>query len=343
MSAAARGGDGPAADRGVRPANAGDLDGMAALAARCQADPASHVIYLGLDAASIAADIGEVPGWLDTTVVAERGGELVGWLLAEVDPDMGRLWWWGPFCAEPAGHDRWVATADALYAAARRRVPAAVAEEEACADTRAGAIEAWCHRHALQPDPASVLLRRDRPEPGSPPGPAERAGGPPPAASGPPPAAPAPAPGPGPGTPESGDTGAEPRIRALAAADHEVVQALHADAFPGTHTTPAALVAAEHPRLVVEVGGAVLGYVAYEIQSDGSGYVDYLAVAPAARGRGLGGLLVADACRRLFAGGATFVHLTVREDNATARALYRRLGFVEERIARPYRRGFRLP
>ena len=88
--------------------------------------------------------------------------------------------------------------------------------------------------------------------------------------------------------------------------------------------------------------GVPVGYVAVEVQPDGSGYVDYLGVAAQARGAGLGRVLVAGALRGLAARGVTRVHLTVRVDNATARALYASLGFVEERVAVPYRRGFDL-
>lgn len=140
-----------------------------------------------------------------------------------------------------------------------------------------------------------------------------------------------------------GDAAADDRVRHLAPADHAAVMGLHALAFPGTHTTPAALVASSSPRLVIEVAGAVVGYVAYESQSDGSGYIDYLAVDPARRGDGLGGALVDHACQDLFAAGVSHVHLSVRADNSAARALYTRVGFTEDRVAVPYRLGFALP
>ena len=289
---------------------------MAALAAACQPNPDLFCMYLGMEADSIAADVLDADRWTETTVVAERDGQLIGWLLAEVDPEMGRLWWWGPFSAEgldPLG--------DQLYVEVRRRltenIDATFDEEEACADDRSSSIPAWCARHGMEPETASVLLRRN----------------------------------PGPVT-------ADPRVRLLRTAgstpdsdtgpaadgarDREAVQALHDVAFPGTHSTAEALVASTHPRLVIDVDGQVAGYVAFEMQSDGSGYIDYIAVTEHQQGQGLGGALVETASKQMFDAGVTHVHLTVREDNAAARALYARLGFIEERLARPYRRGFRL-
>ena len=52
-----------------------------------------------------------------------------------------------------------------------------------------------------------------------------------------------------------------------------------------------------------------------------------VAVAPRARGRGLGGLLLAELERRAAARGAASVMLEVRADNAPARALYERAGY----------------
>lgn len=54
-----------------------------------------------------------------------------------------------------------------------------------------------------------------------------------------------------------------------------------------------------------------------------------VAVAPEARRRGVGAALVTAACVAALMRGATSMHLEVAEDNAAARALYRRLGYEE--------------
>ncbi len=283
----------------VRQASVADLDAMVSLAVQAQADPERWCAYLGDEADSIRADVAEIDDWPEWTVVgADTAGGVVGWLLAELDPEMGRVWWWGPFCVA----EDWATVADTLYAAIAPRVRDVAPEEELCGDDSSAMVAAFAARSGLLADPGSVLLNRtDR------------------------------------------NARTDGRVRAIERADHAAVMALHDLAFPGTHTTAAALVAADKPRFVIEVDGEVLGYVACEIHSDNSGYIDYLAVHPASRGSGLGGALVDHACHDLFGRGVTHAHLTVREANESARALYKRVGFIEERIAIPYRRGFSLP
>lgn len=282
----------------VRPAEVADLAAMATVAVGHQQDPARHCLYLGEDAVAVADEIGALGDWAPSTAVAVEGDELVGWLLAEPDPDMGRVWWWGPF----APLERWDAVADELYQVARTLLGHEYPEEEAAADARSHLIAGWAARHGFHADPGSVLLRRE----------------PMPALT-------------------------DPRVRPMVAADHGEVATLHEVAFPGTHTPPAMLVSSEHPRLVITDADGVHGYVAYEMQADGSGYIDFLAVDERRRGGGLGRALVSAATADLVDRGATNVHLTVREANQPARALYASLDFVEERIAIPYRRGFSLP
>ncbi|MDR7513025.1 MAG: GNAT family N-acetyltransferase, partial [Armatimonadota bacterium] len=59
-----------------------------------------------------------------------------------------------------------------------------------------------------------------------------------------------------------------------------------------------------------------------------SGYIRWIAVAPDARGAGVGRRLVAHAERRILAAGPN-VFLLVSEFNTAARAFYRRLGYRE--------------
>lgn len=290
-----------------------ELEVLAELAARCQEDPNRHCVYLGEDAASIAADIGDVPRWTERLVVARSsGGDPIGWLLADADDEVDRVWWWGPFVSDD--HD-WGTVADRLYEHARDTIfdgpGSGPSGEEAAADERSELFAAFAARHGFAAEESSVCLVLRPDGDGS--------------------------------APASVADGVS--IVPLAPGHHPAVAALHDDLFPGTHSTGRAIVDTEDarserlPRSVAILDGGVVGYVATEHQHDGSLYVDFVGVAPGATRRGIGRALVDAACRDGFARGATFAHLTVRTSNTAARALYRSLGFEEERVLVPYRRG----
>ncbi|MFP5489744.1 MAG: GNAT family N-acetyltransferase, partial [Acidimicrobiia bacterium] len=239
--------------------------------------------------------------------VAEDGPpgdeRILGWVMGSIDHDMGRVWWFGPF-VDSDDPDEWGAVAARLDELARRGLGDAVGEEEYAFDARHAVGGPWALSRGFVADPGSAVLSLAHVLD--------------------PPVTPA---------------------RRVTAADAEAVARLHDELFPGTHTRGAALLTddPERPRLVAERDGAVAGYVAVERHADGSGYIDYLGVDPAFRRRGVGAELVRSGVVALAALGCAPFHLTVREANHGARALYHGLGFTEERIVQPYRRGFSLP
>jgi ribosomal protein S18 acetylase RimI-like enzyme len=84
--------------------------------------------------------------------------------------------------------------------------------------------------------------------------------------------------------------------------------------------------------LVVEIEGAVTGTVM--VGYDGHrGWINYLAVDPAARRRGLGRALMAEAERLLRARGCPKINLQVRADNVEVLAFYERIGFAQDAVA----------
>jgi ribosomal protein S18 acetylase RimI-like enzyme len=277
-----------------------ELVALSEFAAPLQVDPTTHCGYLGTTASGIAAELAEAT-WQDVSVVAVASGEIVGWLVGDVDPDMGRVWWLGPFVRA----DDWESVPDALLAAGREQLLAAVTEEEMAVDARFDRCRSWAARHGFAEEEGSHILQLD--------GPADA-----------PPKMP---------------------VREIHDDDHAAVIRLHEELFPGTHATGEQLVAghdAKHRRLVAESDGAVAGYVAVEIQPDGSGYVDYLGVEPTYRRRGVGADLVRAGVAELRELGADGVGLSVRAGSEGARDLYVSLGFDEERFVVPVRRGFSL-
>jgi ribosomal protein S18 acetylase RimI-like enzyme len=85
------------------------------------------------------------------------------------------------------------------------------------------------------------------------------------------------------------------------------------------------------PRILMyERDGAPIGYVSYD-KLAANGYIRNLAVAPTARGAGVGAALMMAAAARLRAHGVTEAwHLNVKADNAVAIRLYERFGMAVE-------------
>ena len=124
--------------------------------------------------------------------------------------------------------------------------------------------------------------------------------------------------------------GGAPVIRRAVAADVAGVHAIEAASFgdPWPVSSFASLVRERHAYFtVIDDGGVVIGYLIALLVAD-QGDVVNVAVAPAARRRGLGALLLDDALRAAAAAGAGSLHLDVRESNLAARALYASRGFV---------------
>lgn len=131
-------------------------------------------------------------------------------------------------------------------------------------------------------------------------------------------------------------------LRAATASDLPQVAAIERAAF----SDPWAPVAFERllndPRVLFLVAVSpddhVLGYVVAWFVLD-EGEIGNLAVADAARRRGVGGTLLDAALEAAHARGVDVVYLEVRDSNAAARALYAARGFeVVARRPRYYRR-----
>jgi ribosomal protein S18 acetylase RimI-like enzyme len=293
----------------IRTAVEADRPALAALAGTQQRHPERHVTYLGLDPEHIAAEmVEEDDDWTAVSAVAEDDddGRIRGWLMGSVDADMGRVWWFGPFV--DGGDDGWHSVTDALYAHASSLLPESVDQEELAPDSRHTLLAGWALGHGFHLDPGSAILGLERA--------IETPTGPPA------------------GT-----------IRPATTHDDRFAE-LHDELFANTHTTGRRLLAttdADHIRLVLEVEDTIVGYVAVDVQPDGGGYIDYLGVDPAHRRRGYGLVLVRAGVAALADRGCRRFDLTVREANVGARALYADLGFVEERLVHPYRKGFELP
>ncbi len=130
----------------------------------------------------------------------------------------------------------------------------------------------------------------------------------------------------------SGAPGARPATRA----DEPALRALHEREFPGTYASASELLDADsrYSTLVFAPEGTVLGYIASQLHSESTVYVDFLAVHPSARRSGIGERLINGAQER---SGRDMVALTVDENRPAARAFYASIGFELSASTRPYR------
>jgi len=142
--------------------------------------------------------------------------------------------------------------------------------------------------------------------------------------------------------PRATATGAPALVRPARAADLETVVAIERASFADPWAPRAFSDAlADHGLLflVAESEQGVAGYViAWFVAGDGE--IANLAVAPPARGQGVGAALLDAALRVGRDCGTRCVFLEVRESNAVARALYQSRRFLEVGRRRGY---YRLP
>ncbi len=298
----------------IRQAHPEELDVLAAFAAAAQQRTDGHIAYLGEAADDIVSELSELGDALACTMVALDGQTLVGWLAAEIDEEIGRVWWLGPF----ADVNRWAEIADALLMAARSRlredIPTVLAQEEACGDVAHESLTAWADRHGFGTDTASVAL----------------------------------------GLEHVRDTDVRPAapvspVEPMTAETASQVVALHDRYFAGAHFTGSQLTSRDETTILVigapgstsSAASRIAGYVATEVHADSSVYIDFVAVDESFRGLGLGAELIRAVTRGAAPETPRF-HLTVRADNTAARSLYRTLGFTEARVLVPRRLGFSL-
>lgn len=278
----------------ISPATPDQVDAALDLVTAAQQDPRTACVYVGTEREGIRAELEDLsPPWTQTLHVAERDGVVVGAVAADWDEETGRSWIQGPWAVDD---DAWSRFGRPLLDAAIGQVPAGIDDHEISADpVNAGmaslADELGWHRSSVN---IAYEAKSDE------------------------------------GWPTTDDA-SQTTPRRATPEDTAAVSALHTDAFPGTYATGRQLVE-DDERITLVLDGAdgeLLGYASAEVQADGAGYLDFIAIAPGARGRGLSKVLLAAIGRAvLAASGGHTVSLTVKEDNAPAIALYESFGFT---------------
>lgn len=277
-----------------------ELEAVAAFIAGQQERQDRRITYVGTEAAGIAAELaGLEPPWATTARVLRDGPHLRGVVVVEWDEELGRAWIYGPW----VDGDAWQPAADQLLDAGLAQLPASVTRYEMSGDVSNVRLAALAAARGWAATEPSHLLTADA--------------------------------GIAAAWPADGATGLRPAV----AADVAAIAVLHDAEFPDTYATAAQLVGGPGVVLVADDGGGrVLGYAAGKVQDDGEGFVDFVVVDPAARGTGVGRLLVVALTRELLdRSPLTKVSLLVQDHRTPARALYDQLGFRLEESLVAYR------
>ncbi|MET0324422.1 MAG: GNAT family N-acetyltransferase [Ilumatobacteraceae bacterium] len=288
-----------------------ELDSVVAMIAGEQRRPERTIIYLGDQVDGIRAELDALsPDWRTTVRVAHGpSGELVGASVVEWDEELGRAWVQGPWVVGADGD--WARWARPLFDAAVAQIPPAIVRLEMSGTTANTRLAELAADLGWTPSVTNFAYVLDV---------ATTAGWP----AGP------------------DDAG----LRAVVADDLPAIEPLHEAEFPASYFSATQLVAraaaGEQIVLVAEGDdGSLAGYAAGQVQPDGEGYIDFVAVAPSARGTGVGRRLIVGLVRQLLPATTNGrISLTVQEQRTPARALYSSLGFREDAAVRGYRTGF---
>lgn len=283
----------------VRPARKGDLDQMIDLLADLQLTGYRGFASIPQEREDIILDLQMIPGWFEFAEVAERNGEVIGWVSAQIGHEMGRVWWLGPMVSldEP-----WQEIADDLTAAATKKLPKNIEEQEWAVNAEHHELIEWARQRGAAVDPSSFVLMKNR------------------AAF---------------EVKRQTRPVVETDLERIVEIHDEMFPACH---LPG-HRLITELDEGRKIE-VVEQDGQIVGYCSGHIYSDNSGYVEFLAVLEPFRRCGYGTALASALMNQLEDGGCEGLMLMIRSDYVEARHIFRKLGFTALRELQPIRLGF---
>lgn len=289
--------------RRIRPAHREELAALATFIAQQNRVPETQCMHLGEDPDGVLRELHAYTDAPETRILVVHaddapGAPLLGLIGEEHDADDRHVWLWGPH-VDAADLRLWHDTAAALYDALVPRIPFRPTKTDAFiheANTRA--VELLLSRGFSDTGVVHVYVA-DRSTANT-----------------------------------SSATGDGTGCRDLSDDDIRAFTALHAAAFPDSWCSAEAALArrASGDRILVHRAPdekAIAGYVLAGIGEDGTeGFIHFLAVDAAHRGRGIGHRLLQSALAWLFGTvDVPRVGLTVRDGLADARALYERAGF----------------
>ena len=279
------------------------FDELVRFAARLNSDGMHHIGFFGEGEADVRSSLAEclIPP-SQGFVMAYDGEDLVGIFGVDAHPEINRAWLFGPLVE----HMDWHEVADKLYAKVLPRIPVGIRDYDLFCDVQNTHMEAFAVRHGfpLHSENAVLTLTRDKYNPQA------------------------------------------PRSTQVIAYHEKLFKSfeqLHKELFPRAYFTARQIVEKidENHRLFLGVErDQLLGYHFCKIEPESeSGYADFIGTNSSARGRGIGADLLAAGIDWMFSASTTQkINLTVNADNDSARHLYKKFGFVTDRVMRGYRK-----
>ncbi len=269
-----------------------DLRPLATLLAKAQTRPSTHMGFMGLQAEQIYDELLELdPPATRTFVLAKDGAQICAGIGFDLDLERGRAYVWGPFVftGAPGSSEELVRQ---LWQQARALLPAQITLLDVFCNAANHTVRAWATALGLplRGEELIYVLKREEftPTPGA--------------------------------------------IQPLRPEQHAAFIALHEQTFPNTYYNGSTIIErinTERQVFASGSGAALDGYIYVEAMPEhGEGMIEFVGVAPAARGQGLAKQLLAHALEWMFQW-ATIneIELVVNARNTAAQRLYQSAGF----------------
>ncbi len=243
-----------------RPAVDDDLDTVMGLVLTQQGRDERNIPTLGVTRVGVIAELDALqPPWNETLRIVSHDDEVIGAVLVDWDIESGQSWVHGPWIA--VDDDRRPEIGSGLVDAAMSQLPPGITKSVLTAAVGHRCMAALAHQLGWSASEVNHVLRVDAPTIAAWSTPS------PPVPSG---------------------------LRTMTDEDVTAVRTLHDVEFPGTYYSASELAArvtrGDQIVLIANRGDGrhvdrheIDGYIAGQIQPDGDGYIDFLAVAPSAR------------------------------------------------------------
>jgi ribosomal protein S18 acetylase RimI-like enzyme len=275
----------------IREAFPGDYPAIAAIIAEQIQRPETHCIQTSStdDPSAIAEEMAELYAKDELRfVLAEQDGQVIGLIGCEYDESVGRGWMRGPFLTQ----DLWESLSAAMLEALLAALPATIRRLDSFLNQKHARGHQFYLENGFQPQGRTHVYYAEahRPAPGL-------------------------------------------QICPEIQPDQEAAfMGLHDSAFPVTFISGRGILEQldqDHKLFVYAKETALDGYIYLSVDKfGGEGYVEFIAVQPELRGKGIGKALLLCALEWCFATRQlSGVALTVHEELANAQALYESVGF----------------